>query len=53
MADLPTKPISRLEQFYNAIATGDTSQLPTPITREEAYLAFIAENGGGCWRWLV
>lgn len=47
MADLPTRPINRLEQFYKAIATGDASQLPTPITREEAYLAFIAENGGG------
>ena len=47
MADIPTKPINRLEQFYNAIATGDASKLPDPITREEAYLAFIAKNGGG------
>lgn len=47
MADLPSNPINRLEQYLNAIATGDASQLPDPITREEAYLAFIAMNGGG------
>lgn len=44
---LPDKPINRLEQFYNAIATGDPSGLPDPITREEAYLDYIAKNGGG------
>lgn len=47
MADLPEKPINRKEKYLNAIATGDSSDLPSPITREEAYLAFIAENGGG------
>lgn len=43
---LPT-PNNRYEKFLNAIATGDTSSLPTPITREEAYLYYIALNGGG------
>jgi len=47
MADLPGNPKNRKEKYLNAIATGDPSGLPTPITREEAYLAFIAENGGG------
>lgn len=40
-------PITRKEQYYNAILTGDKSNLPTPITREEQYLYAIAMNGGG------
>lgn len=47
MADLPNTPETRREQFLNAIATGDTSGLPEPVTREEVYLDYIAENGGG------
>ena len=41
------EPITRQEKFYDAILTGDTSELPDPITREETYLKAIAENGGG------
>lgn len=44
---IPAKPITRKEMFLNASATGDTSNLPVPITREEEYLKAIAENGGG------
>ena len=46
MADLPN-PLTRNEQYLNAIATGDPSGLPDPLTREEIYLDYIAENGGG------
>lgn len=41
------EPITRKEQILNAILTGDTSNLPEPITREETYLKAIALNGGG------
>ena len=47
MAELPKKPITRQEEYLNAIATGDPSGLPDPITREEIYLDYIAQNGGG------
>lgn len=47
MADLPKNPINRKEKYLNAIATGDASGLPSPITREEVYLDYIARNGGG------
>ena len=40
-------PITRQEQYLNAILTGNKSNLPTPITREEQYLYAIAMNGGG------
>ena len=43
---LPT-PNNRYEKYLNAIATGNADDLPDPITREETYLAFIAQNGGG------
>lgn len=44
---LPT-PNTRKEQYLNAIATGNTVDMPAkPITREEAYLDAIAKNGGG------
>lgn len=38
-------PITRKEVFYNAILNGGDT--PTPVTREEMYLAQIAANGGG------
>jgi len=38
-------PITRKEQFYNAILNG--TEAPKPVTREEMYLAQIAANGGG------
>lgn len=44
---IPENPITRKEEYLNAIATGDPSGLPDPITREEVYLDYIAENGGG------
>lgn len=47
MANLPNTPETRREQFLNAIATDNTSGLPEPVTREEMYLDYIAENGGG------
>jgi len=44
MADLPNTPETRREQFLNAIATGNTSGLPEPVTREEVYLDYIADT---------
>ena len=38
-------PITRKEQFYNAILNG--TEAPKPVTREEMYLAQIAANGSG------
>ena len=47
MSDLPN-PINRYEKYLNAIATGNSDDLPTPpITREEVFLDYIARNGGG------
>ena len=46
MGDL-SNPVTRSEQYLNAIATGNISDLPVPITREEEYLNYIARNGGG------
>lgn len=43
----PTSPNTRYEEYLNAILSGDTSNLPEPITREEMYLYAIAINGGG------
>lgn len=40
-------PNSRYELYLQAILSGDTSNLPKPITREEIYLYAIAMNGGG------
>lgn len=40
-------PKNRHEQYLNAMRTNDTSDLPTPITREEKYLYEIAMNSGG------
>lgn len=40
-------PLNRHEQYLNAIRTGDTTNLPQPINREETYLYDIAMNGGG------
>ena len=40
-------PKNRHEQYLNAIRTNDTSDLPTPINREEKYLYEIAMNSGG------
>ena len=37
-------PVTREEVFLNAVATGETSGLPTPITREEVFYNAIA-NG--------
>lgn len=38
-------PQSRSEEYLNAIATGDLSNLPNaPLSRIEKYLAYIAEN---------
>ena len=47
MANLPENSLTREEVFLRAAATGDTSNLPEPITRVEEYLKYIAENGGG------
>lgn len=45
---IPSSPITRTEQYLNAMATGDASGIPSaPITREEQYLDYIAQNGGG------
>lgn len=45
---IPEYPITRREQYLDAIATNDTSVLPAePITRTEQYLDTIARNGGG------
>ena len=41
------EPICRREEFLQAIANGDASNLPTPICREEELLLHIAENGTG------
>lgn len=41
---VPEKPVTRKEKFYDGILTRNA--VPTPITREEMYLAEIAENGG-------
>ena len=40
-------PLNRHEQYLNAIRTGDTTNLPQPINREETYLYDIAMNGSG------
>lgn len=40
-------PLNRHEKYLNAIRTGDTTNLPQPINREEMYLYDIAMNGGG------
>ena len=40
-------PITRQEQYLNAIAGGVRKVPEKPITREEEYLAAILENGGG------
>lgn len=37
--------VSRDEIYLNAILTGDTSNLPTPISRVDEYLYQIALNG--------
>lgn len=39
--------VSRDEIYLNAILTGDTSNLPTPISRVDRYLYQIAMNGTG------
>lgn len=45
---IPETPMTRSEQYLNAIATSDTSNIPdVPMTREEQYLDYIARNGGG------
>ena len=41
------KPITRKEQYYEAITSGSNGNLPEPVTREEQYLKTIAESGGG------
>ena len=40
-------PITRQEQYLNAIAGGDNDVPATPQTREEWFLNQILENGGG------
>lgn len=40
------EPITREEQYLNAIA-GGSNEVPEPITREEKFLKAILENGGG------
>lgn len=40
-------PITRKEEYLNAIAGGAQEYPATPITREEAYLDAIAKSGGG------
>ena len=42
---LPKKQYSRSEKFLNYIATGE-GELPTPQSRTEIYLDYIARNGG-------
>jgi hypothetical protein len=44
---VPDHPVTREEQFLDAIRSGSTSNLPTPVTRTEEYLNAIANNGGG------
>lgn len=39
-------PLNRHEQYLNAIRTGNTTDLPQPINREEKYLYDIAMNSG-------
>lgn len=41
------KAITRKETYLQAIASGDKSDLPSPITREEMLLYEIALRGGG------
>lgn len=43
---LPNEPLTREERYLSAIA-GQEVGIPTPITRVEQYLAYIAENGTG------
>lgn len=48
MSDLPEKPLTRKEQLLSAIAGANEGEtLPEPVTREEQYLKYIAENGSG------
>ena len=45
---IPDTPLTRQEQYLNAIATGENGGIPdTPYTRTEMYLDAIARNGGG------
>ncbi len=44
---LPAEDLTRKEKFLRGIATGNVSDLPDPLTREEEYLQYIALNGGG------
>ena len=44
---LPNEQLTREEIFLKAAATGNTQGLPTPLTRVEEYLKYIAENGSG------
>lgn len=46
MADIPTNPVTREEQYLNAMAGGAGSLPEEPVTRVEKYLAAILENGG-------
>lgn len=41
------KPITRKEKILDAILSGNTDNIPTPITREETYLEAIAKKGSG------
>ena len=41
------KAITRKETYLQAVASGDKSDLPNPITREEKLLYEIALRGGG------
>lgn len=43
----PTDQLTRKEMFLQAIASGTAENLPDPLTREEQYLKYIAENGSG------
>lgn len=45
MADIT--PVTREEQFLNAAKTGNTNDLPAPVTRTEKYLSRIARGGSG------
>ena len=45
MSDLPM-PVTREEEILYNWITG-IGELPRPVTRVEAYLAYLAENGGG------
>lgn len=42
---LPSKQYSRVELFLNAIATNKIDNLPSPQSRMEIYLDYIAKNG--------